>query len=292
MRLLITGAGGQLGSDLAETARRGACDTIALSRASCDILDPVSVTAALDEYAPDALVNCAAWTDVDGAEANRDAAFALNAAGPALLATACAQRDVLLVHMSTDYVFDGTSEQPVDEAATPNPLSVYGASKLAGEQAVRLATDRHLIVRTSGLYGRDGPNFVVKVLRRAASGEGLRVVADQFTSPTWTGDLATAMLRLIDLEPLGTFHLSNSGSVSWHEFATAALALAGYSCAVEPIRTTDLVTAAVRPQRSVLANKAWRALGEPPLPNWHAALANYVEELQRRGQAGVRSFAG
>lgn len=281
-RVLVTGAGGQLGSELTRAEPPTGTVITALPEGECDITDAASVARALDRHEPHALINCGAWTDVDGAERHPDAAFAVNATGPAVLAAACARSGVLLVHVSTDYVFDGRSLDPIDEDAEPAPLSVYGRSKLAGEREVQARSPRHCIVRTSGLYGRDGPNFVLTVLRRAAAGEPLDVVADQSTSPTWTCDLARAVLRLIALDATGIFHLTNAGSTSWHRFAEAAVVAAGLSV---PVRETTLATAgrgAARPQHSVLANRRWRLLGQQPLPPWETALAGYVDELRSR----------
>ena len=284
MRLLILGAGSQLGGELAEFAPALGAPTVGLTRAECDITDTASIRSALDEHSADAVINCAAWTDVDGAESHAAEAFAINRDGPAALARECAQRHVLLVHLSTDYVFSGSGAVPIAETDTPAPRSVYGASKLAGEEAVRQTAERHQIVRTSGLYGRDGPNFVLKVLRRAAKGEELRVVSDQTTSPTWTAHLAPSLLRLAARGNPGTYHLTNTGSTTWYAVAQAAVASAGIHTPVTPIETSDLAPAADRPRYSVLDNGAWLRLGEAPLPAWDSALRGYVDELARRGR--------
>ena len=254
----------------------------ALSRADCDITDAGAVSRVLGEHAPDALINCAAWTDVDGAETHHAEAFLANALGPQVLADACARRDVLLVQLSTDYVFAG-SAHAVDEDEPPSPVSVYGHSKLAGEREVRTRAGRYLIVRTSGLYGCDGPNFVLKVLRRAAGGGEVRVVTDQVTSPTWTAHLAAALLQLVAQDATGTYHLTNSGSVDWYTFAATALDLAGHRTPVHPVTTESLGAAARRPQHAVLENRAWARLGQCPLPPWQEALAGYISSLRARG---------
>ena len=283
-KLLITGAGGQLGSELSLRAGASGVAAVGLRQAELDVTDRRAIARAMDEVRPTALVNCAAWTNVDAAETHRDQAFAVNATAPGLLAEECARRSVLLLHLSTDYVFDGERREPIPESATAAPLSAYGASKLAGEEAVRAVSDRHVIVRTSGLYGRDGPNFVLKVLRQAATGARLRVVTDQVTAPTWTGHLAPALLRLLELGANGTFHLTNAGSASWYEFAVVAVRCAGSTTPIRAITTADLPSAARRPQHSVLDNGAWRALGEPALPSWTAALRDYVDDLRERGR--------
>lgn len=284
MRLLITGARGQLGSELALAAPAGGMSAVAVDVDECDIRDRDAVARALDANLIECVVNCAAWTDVEGAESHRDEAFAINADGALALAEECARRSLLLVHLSTDYVFDGSGGEPIAEDATPCPQSVYGASKLAGEDAVRGSGVRYQIVRTSGLYGRDGPNFILKVLRRAAERNELRVVDDQVTSPTWTAHLSAALLRLIERGAEGTYHLANSGGASWYRIASAAVNLAGLRADIRPISAAELDSPAKRPAFSVLENRAWLRLGEPPLPAWSEGVAGYVEELRVRGR--------
>ena len=284
MRLLITGAGGQLGRELTRRASDHAVSVVGLTQDECDITDRRAVGLALDEHRPTVLVNCAAWTDVDGAESHGDEAYVVNAAAPGILAGECSTRDILLLHLSTDYVFPGDSNAPIPETAVPAPLSVYGASKLAGEQAIRAATARYLIVRTSGLYGCDGPNFVLKVLRRAASGAELRVVTDQLTAPTWTAHLAPALMRLLELDVTGTYHLTNSGAASWYDVAALVVAIAGYTASTNRITAADLAAPARRPHHALLDNLAWRQLGEPPLPPWEAGVRGYMDELRDRGR--------
>jgi dTDP-4-dehydrorhamnose reductase len=244
------------------------------------------VSRLLDDVGPQVLINCAAWTAVDAAEADPDGAFRVNALGPRVLAAACAARAVLLVHVSTDYVFDGTAATPIDEWQKPHPRSVYGASKLAGEREVRALSPLHQVVRTSWLYGAEGPNFVRTMLRAGAQRSSLRVVSDQVGSPTWTGHLAPALLRLAQRGLPGTYHLTNSGKTSWHGFAEEIFALAGMPVEVVPISTAEYPTPALRPAYSVLENRAWRLLGEEPLPDWRDGLRGYVEELRAAGAIG------
>jgi dTDP-4-dehydrorhamnose reductase len=235
--------------------------------------------AALAAHRPDAVINCAAYTRVDGAESDSDEAYRSNALGPRLLAAACTSTHTRLCHLSTDYVFDGTSNTPVDEWARPAPLGVYGASKLAGELEVRALCSDHVIVRTSWLYGQSGPNFVLTMLRLARESGVLRVVADQQGSPTWTGHIAPTLVDLLEQGHCGTFHLTNSGVTTWHGFAEAIVKDAGLSdIQVEAIATSDYPTAARRPMYSVLDNRAWRLLGGLPLPDWREGLRAYLRE--------------
>ncbi len=291
MRILLTGGAGQLGRELLDTATAEGHEVRSTTRAECDITSPAQVRAVLDDARPEVVINCAAWTKVDAAESESDAAFLINAIGPRVLAGACAARDVLLVQISTDYVFDGTATSPIDEWQRPHPRSVYGASKLAGEYEVRALAKRHLVIRTSWLYGRDGPNFVLTMLRAAAARPELRVVSDQVGSPTWTGHLAPIVLRAIARDVPGTLHLTNSGVVSWHGFAEAIVAAAGRSTPVIPITTAEYPTAAPRPSYSVLDNRAWRLLGEDPLPDWREGLTSYLANLPATGVPG-HSAAG
>jgi dTDP-4-dehydrorhamnose reductase len=287
VRLLVTGAGGQLGQELQAAATADGHEVHMTGHHDCDITDVDAVRQTLEDARPDVLINCAAWTRVDAAETDSDGAFRVNALGPRVLAAACAARDVLLVHLSTDYVFDGAASTPIDEWRAPSPRSTYGASKLAGENEIRTLTRRHQLVRTSWLYGRDGPNFVLTMLRIAAKGGPVRVVSDQVGCPTWTGHLAPALLRLAARGLPGTFHLTNSGVVSWHGFAEEILAAAGISTDVEPISTADYPTPAPRPAYSVLDNRAWRLLGESALPHWRDGLRAYVAQLRDRGLLGA-----
>jgi dTDP-4-dehydrorhamnose reductase len=286
VRILVTGGDGQLGRELFDIATASGHDVRATTRTTCDITDPAAVGSILEDANPEVLVNCAAWTKVDAAESHHDAAFSANAVGPRVLAAACARHDVLLVHLSTDYVFAGSATAPVDEWQVPRPRSTYGASKLAGEEEVRHLARRHQVVRTSWLYGRQGPNFVLTMLRAAEQGTPLRVVSDQVGTPTWTGHLAPALLRLIARDLPGTFHLTNSGQVSWHGFAEAIFAADGRAAEVAAITTAEWPTAAPRPAYSVLDNRAWRLLGEDPLPDWREGLQAYLASLPGQGVPG------
>jgi dTDP-4-dehydrorhamnose reductase len=285
MRIEVIGSRGQLGRELMEVLSGTEHTASGHDIEAVDIRDRGSVAALLEEVRPDAVVNCAAWTRVDAAETEPEAAWRVNAVAPGILAEACAARGILLCHLSTDYVFDGSAATPIDETVAPNPRSAYGRGKLAGEEAVREILPRHQIVRTAWLYGQEGPNFVLTMLRRAAERDRLRVVTDQWGSPTWTGHLAPAIVRLVERGVPGTFHLTNSGSTTWYGLAEAIVEEAGLRVPVEPITSADYPTTAPRPAYSVLANRAWHELGEAPLPPWREGLQAYLAE---RDPVGAR----
>ena len=279
----MLGASGQLGGDVSDAARRQGDAVTAPNHAACDITNPRAVERAISAGRPDAVINCAGWTRVDAAEDHEAEAELVNATAAGIVADACAAASVRLCHISTDYVFDGTATEPIDENAPPAPTSAYGRTKLHGELAVGERCPDHLIVRTSWLFGRAGPNFVLTILRLAAERRQLRVVADQRGAPTWTGHLASAVLRLIEIAPPGTYHLTNSGVTTWHGLAVAAIRSQGLDTEVAPITTAEYPTPAARPAYSVLDNRRWRELGEPPLPPWEAGLTAYLGELEPQG---------
>lgn len=273
MRFVLLGAGGQLGRQLQP---RLPGEVVVPERAAADLAHPAGLAACLEALAPDVVVNCAAYNFVDRAETEVDAAFAVNTRAVRELAQWCGARDRLLVHFSTDHVFglDAGRATPYAEDDAPGPVSVYGVSKLAGEYLVRSLCPRHLLLRTCGLYGPRGEggkgNFVETMLRLAATGRPLRVVADQVCTPTAAVDLAEATVALIGAGVTGLFHRTNSGACSWHAFATAIFELASIPVVADPIRTGDYPAAARRPAWSVLASRL------PPLRPWREALADYL----------------
>lgn len=271
-RWLVTGAGGMLGHDL--VAALAGRQLTALSRAQLDICDPAAVSAAISGH--DVVVNAAAWTDVDGAEEHEQAATRVNGLGPEVLARACAAEGARLVQISTDYVFDGTAREPYAEDAPLCPRSAYGRSKAVGEVAVRsLLADAAWIVRTSWLYGESGPNFVRTMASLELSRETLDVVDDQVGAPTWSMEVARAVLALVDAgAPAGVYHATAAGQTSWFGLARAVFEELGADPErVRPTTTDKFPRPAPRPAYSVLSHQAWLRAGLEPLGDWRATLA-------------------
>jgi dTDP-4-dehydrorhamnose reductase len=286
MRYAVLGAAGQLGRDLCP---RLAGDVVALTRDRADLTRPETLRAALDDARPDVVINCAAYNFVDRAEAEPEAAFAVNAWGVRHLARLCGERDWTLVHFSTDYVFglDADRRTPWAESDPPGPVGVYGLSKLAGEYLVRSLCPRHLVIRTCGLYGvwgsgGKGGNFVETMLRLAGQGKPLRVVADQTCTPSYTVDVAEAASGLLRAGRPGLYHVTNAGGCSWYEFARAIFDREGLSPSLTPITSQEYGAAARRPAYSVLAHAALTAAGVPAPRPWREALAAYLAERRDR----------
>jgi len=275
MRLLITGAAGMLGQDVRSAAQDAGHESIALARAELDIADPTAVRAALADARPDAVVNCAAWTNVDRAETEETAATRVNGAGAGYVARAAAELGAWTLQVSSDYVFDGQAREPYLESSPTAPLSAYGRSKLAGEVAVAAAAPAaHTIVRTSWLFGVAGPCFPATIRRLAAEREELTVVDDQVGCPTFTGHLARALVELAETRPAGIVHVAGGGQCSWFQFAQAIVSACELSCHVQPGRTEDLARPAPRPAYSVLGTE--RGAEVPRLPDWRDGLSDYL----------------
>ncbi len=281
----MTGAAGMLGHDVKRAGERAGHELVLVDLPEIDITDAPAVDELLDGLleepgALQAIVNCAAWTDVDGAESKREPAHAVNATGAGILARAAARIGVPLVHLSTDYVFDGVAPleadgrpRPYVESDPTGPRSVYGATKLDGEQQVLAASPRHMVVRTAWLYGVAGPNFVETMLRLAGEREAVRVVDDQIGSPTWSGHLAPAMLGLLEREVSGLVHLTGAGEVSWNGFAKEIFRQAEVECRVEPATSEQMARPAPRPAWSALQSERDDVLG---MPDWRDGLAGYL----------------
>ncbi|NDY43395.1 dTDP-4-dehydrorhamnose reductase [Dissulfurirhabdus thermomarina] len=275
--MLVTGAGGMLGRDVVERFRRHA-DVVPRLRSELDVSSPQACIRGLKDVRPDVVVNCAAFTRVDDCETERGAAYLVNAKGPGHLAWACRECGTRLVHMSTDYVFDGQGRQPYRETDATRPVNVYGASKLAGEQAIQSMGGDYLIVRTAWLYGRHGPNFVRTILRLAEEKEILHVVSDQRGSPTYTPDLALGLWWLVAQGARGIVHVTNEGTCTWYEFAREIFRLTGRDPdRVRPVATRDYPRPARRPAYSVLDTSFFAALTGGRLRRWNEALVDYLE---------------
>jgi len=289
--IVLTGAAGMLGHELVSALNARLGDAVG-DRLSCfdldlDIRDAAGVSSKLAELGPGVVINAAAFTDVDGCESAERQAMEVNCTGARNLAGACARVGAILVHFSTDFVFDGTSTRPYRPDDTPNPQSVYGKSKWAGELAVREAGCAHLIIRTSWLFGPHGRNFVEAILSRAKAGDTLSVVTDQVGCPTLASDLAEAVVRLLDAGATGTVHYCNAEPCSWHAFAVQIVQQAGYDVPIHPLTTDALGRPAPRPAYSALDTASYTAAtGDTPRP-WPQALADY---LARRDV--VRACAG
>jgi dTDP-4-dehydrorhamnose reductase len=280
VKILVTGAGGMLGQDVVRAARAAGDEALALARADLDVTDARAVAATLAEARAEAVVHCAAWTDVDGAEADPNGAYAVNALGAGNVARAAAAAGARLVHVSTDYVFDGArppGSPPYVESDPTGPRSAYGGSKLAGEHAVEEAGGSHAIVRSSWLFGVGGPNFAETMLRLAATRDEVHVVDDQIGCPTATAQLAPALLALARMrDAQGVFHVAGGGApVSWHGFAEEVFRQAGVGARALPCTTAEMPRPAPRPAFSALASERPEA---PVLPPWQEGLAAYLIE--------------
>jgi len=270
VKILLTGAGGQLGTALQASLQ--AHEVIALGHGQLDITRFAAVRDAVVAHRPDLVLNAAAFNDVDGAETHPEDAYAGNARGPRNLAVATAARGIPLLHVSTDYVFDGTAKRPYTEFDPTNPRSAYGRSKLAGEEAVRALNHRHYIVRTAWLFSTVGRNFA-KTMCGLADRSEVRVVSDQYGSPTYVPHLADALVQLIDTGAFGTYHLAGKGGTSWFELTRTLYRRLGIKTPVHPISTAELPRPAERPRYSVLTTVQDPAI---PLPPWEEGVAAFA----------------
>lgn len=279
--VLVTGGGGQLAGDLAEQLGGRGVEVHAPTRAELDVTDDAAVARVFGDVRPRTVFNCAAFHNVEVCETEERSAFETNARAVKRLAQRCAEHGATLVHLSTNYVFDGERPEPYREDDVPSPRSVYAISKLAGEHAALAYAPRALVVRTAGLYGlagsaSKGGNFVTRMLSRARDDGRLTMVADQRLSPTFTADLAAALVEAVDRGASGVLHLTSAGACSWYEFTRAIVELAGIDATVEPRPTTVPAGGADRPLNGVLAHAAADAAGIEPLRPWREALADYM----------------
>ena len=286
MHILVFGAKGQLGSELVPRINAGGHTCIPMTRQEVDLTDPGAIQARIQEVSPDWVVNCAAYTAVDRAESDSDLAWQVNNQAVQAMAQACAQIGSALAQVSTDFVFSGGQSRPYAEDDPTEPLSVYGRSKLRGELLAREACSQVLILRTSWLFGAYGSNFVKTMLRLMQERESLQVVDDQIGSPTWAGDLAWALMSLMDQRIFGVLHMANEGVASWYDLALCVLEEAGdagwslQTQRVEPIPTTAYPTPAARPRFSVLSKQKIRPLLPEPIAHWRPRVRRVVKECR------------
>ena len=279
-RILVTGAAGLLGTPLcALLSKRSDIDCIAMAKADLDITDRATVMATFETHKPQWVINCAAYTKVDDCESNETLATKVNGEGAGNIAAVAAKVGAGLIHVSTDYVFDGTARSPIPvdaETGPPNALSAYGRSKLIGEEQVLKEHPSATIVRTAWVYGPDGPCFPMAILKLAGEGKLKKVVNDQRGAPTHAPDLAAAIIRLIDAKAIGLYHVTNSSDCTWFEFAKVLLDLAQIDCAIEPCSTDEFPRPARRPAYSVLDLSRYEAATGQPMRHWRDAAAEYI----------------
>lgn len=279
MRILVTGASGQLGYDVERELERRGIEHLGTSSRELDITDREAVERLMQSYRPDAVIHCAAYTKVDLAEDEPERCWAVNADGTRNMAAACRKTGAKLLYISTDYVFPGAGERSYETGDPTGPVNTYGRSKLAGELAVQSLLEKYFIVRISWVFGKNGNNFVKTMLRLAETKADLSVVCDQIGSPTYTADLAPLLCDMVQTERYGVYHATNEGTCAWSEFAEAIFELAGRQVVVHPIPTSAYPTRAVRPLNSRMSKERLRDNGFQELPEWKNALARYLKEI-------------
>ena len=273
LKILVTGADGQLGYDV---CRGIGGEAIGVDVADFDITDRIAVHAYIEKLKPDAIIHCAAYTAVDKAESEQERCRAVNALGTRYLVEAAKKIDARFMYISTDYVFDGALDRPYEVTDTPNPLGVYGHTKFEGEEAVMGILKKYFIVRSSWVFGSNGGNFIKTMLRLGREHGSVSVVADQFGSPTYAQDLANLIAAVIRSDKYGIYHATNEGFCSWYNFACEIFLVAGMDVSVKPITTAEYATAAVRPTNSRLSKKSLTDAGFGLLPLWEDALRRFM----------------
>ena len=289
MKAAIIGANGQLGADLWRVLSAQKISVLPLTHGVIDVSDSAQVERVLNSIRPDVVISTAAFHKVEECEKRPALSFAVNAEGPRNLALACRRQNAVLVHFSTDYVFDGAQRRPYTESDFPRPLNVYGVSKLAGEHILRFTWERHFVIRTCGLYGvagssGKGGNFVETMLKKASEGTPIRVVDDQVLTPTFTGDLAEAVSQLIRTEAYGLYHVSAEGECSWHDFTRKIFELEKRTVDLKPVSTSEFPSPVQRPAYSVLRKQKLNGLGLS-MPAWADGLSRYLAARQHTRNA-------
>jgi dTDP-4-dehydrorhamnose reductase len=297
MKVLLIGANGQLGSDLARVFRSAGDNVVPIMHAELDVRDEERASEIIAEVRPDVVLNTAAFHKVEECEKRQELAFEVNGTAAMKLALACKAANAILVHFSTDYVFGGYSRNtPYETDDRPAPLNVYGVSKLAGELLIATNAERYFVIRTCGLYGiagssGKGGNFVENMLKKAMAGDAIRVVDDQVLTPTYTADLAEAVRKLVLTEAFGLYHLSSEGQCSWYEFTRHIFECAGVQAQLSPVKTGDFFSPVKRPAYSVLSKSKFNSLGLS-IPSWKDALPRYLEERKKKIASQTPAMAG
>lgn len=279
MKVLVTGACGQLGSDVMLRLAEAGFEAVGADISAFDITDRAAVFEYIGRERPDGVIHCAAYTNVDLAESEREKCRLINVDGAANIAAACAEFGAKMLYTSTDYVFDGKGKQPFEVGSAKAPCNYYGETKLGGEEAVLALCPRHFIVRISWVFGKNGKNFVKTMLRLAKSRDEIRVVDDQIGSPTYTPDLAVLLCDMIASDKFGIYHATNENYCSWAEFAAAAMDISGSGAKIIPIPSSEYPSPAARPANSRLSKKSLDEAGFNRLPPWRDALARFLSDI-------------
>lgn len=282
MKILVTGVKGQLGHDVVQELERRGIGTVGVDIDEMDITDRDSVDKVIREASPDAVIHCAAYTAVDAAEENEELCRRVNADGPRNIARVCRELDIKMMQISTDYVFDGQGERPWEPDDACRPCSVYGQTKYEGELAVRELLDKYFIVRIAWVFGINGKNFVKTMLNLSKTHDTVRVVNDQFGSPTYTYDLAKLLADMVVTDKYGIYHATNEGVCSWYEFACAIFREAGVKMNVIPVTTEEYGAKASRPANSRMSKEKLTENGFQKLPEWRDALRRYIVEWKQQ----------
>ncbi|MCK4401076.1 dTDP-4-dehydrorhamnose reductase [bacterium] len=283
MKILLTGSNGMLAKEfISECRNRKDCAIIAPDERECDITDIASVRNVVKKIHPDTIINCAAFTDVDACEKNQEKAFSVNGEGVKNLSQVCEEKDILLAHFSTDFIFDGRKKSAYTEEDNPNPLGIYGESKLLGEQYLLSSHARFFLIRTSWMYGNGGNNFVEAVINNADNHPEVSVVDDQIGNPTWTRDIVDITLRLLETERYGIYNYSNEGECSWYEFACEIIRILQnsenkfHSAKIVPAKSVQLKRDAERPTYSALNKSKIKAIIGIEIPHWRESLKKFL----------------
>lgn len=277
MKVLVTGVKGQLGYDVVKDLEKRGHQPIGVDRDEMDLMDNEAIRTFIMNLRPEAIIHCAAYTAVDKAEEEVETCYQINAEAVKVISECAKELDVKLIYISTDYVFDGTKEGEYVETDLPNPINVYGASKLKGEQYVQTLLEKYYIVRISWVFGVNGNNFIKTMRRLGSERDELNIINDQVGSPTYTADLAPLLVDMMETDKYGIYHATNEETCSWYEFANEIFKQSGIEVKTNPITTDQYPTAAKRPMNSRMSKAKLKANGFNLLPNWQAALSNYLK---------------